>query len=130
MDEIVGIAILTSDINPADGYEYLFVTCASPSRKMIDTAAIPIRERGKPNPGSRGWQYVIDGDLLHVTPSLKMSIQVKLDEPNRAMREIFHNSGAWTVKFIRKPLDQASESLHTINRDLRDSLREKWQQQS
>lgn len=125
-DEIVGIAILTSDKSPADGYEYLFVTCASPLRKTVQTAAIPIRQEGQPNPGNRGWTYKERGEFLDCKPSLKMSMPVDWDKPNGEMREIFHNQGSWTVKFIRKPLDEASEALHEINRELRQNLRESW----
>jgi hypothetical protein len=122
-DEIVGTAILTSDRNPADGYEYLFVVCFSPSRKTVQSAAIPIRAEGQPNPGNRGWTYKERGDLLDCCPSLKMSVPVDFDKPNGEMKETFHNSGAWTVKFVRKPLDEASDALHEINKDLINQLR-------
>ena len=121
-DEIVGIAVL-SDTSPYDGYEYLFVTCHSPSRKTVQTAAIPIRPEGHRSPENKGWTYKEHGDWLDCKPSLKMSIPVNMDEPNGAMRETFHNQGAWTVRFVRRPLDQASDALHELNQELRDRLR-------
>jgi hypothetical protein len=122
MDEIVGIAVLT-DVNPSDGYEYLFVTCSSPSRKTIQTSAIPIRAKGIPNPGNRCWQYVVRGDYLDVTPSLKISYPRQDLKPER---EIFHNSGAWSVKFVRKTMDEASDELGRLNFELVNKLREQW----
>ena len=121
-DEIVGIAVLSSK-SPRDGYEYLFVTCSSPSRRTVQTAAIPIRAEGEPNPGNRGWTYLERGEFLDCKPSLKMSIPVDFDKPNGEMRETFHNEGQWTIRFVRRPLDQASEALHELNQQLRDDLR-------
>lgn len=124
-DEIVGIAILT-DKNPADGYEYLFVTCSSPSRKTVHTAAIPIIAEGQPSPGNRGWTYRERGEFLDCKPSLKMIIPVDMNNPNGAQKELFHNQGAWSVKFVRKPLAEASDALHGLNQELRDKLRRSW----
>ncbi len=125
MDEIIGTAVL-SDASPHDGYEYLFVTCSSPSRKTVTTAAIPIRAEGQPNPGNHGWTYKERGEFLDCRPSLKMSVPIDMDKPSGEMRETFHNQGAWTVKFVRKTLDECSDALHQLNQELRDKLRESW----
>lgn len=122
MDEIIGIAILT-EVNPSDGYEYLFVTCHSPIRRTIETSAIPVIERGKPNPGTRGWTYVVKGDYLDVNPSLRMYLPANGSTPEK---ELFHNGASWSVKFVRKSMDEASDQLDVLNRELRDTIRESW----
>lgn len=109
-DEIIGTAILTEDVNISDGCQYIFLVCSSPGRKTIQTAAIPIVESGKPNPGNRGWRYTIDGEHLNCFPSLLMK--------NGAGEETFHNPGAWRVKFVKAPMDQASSRLRELNKDL------------
>lgn len=126
-DEIVGIAVL-SDKSPHDGYEYLFVTCSSPSRKTVTTAAIPIVAEGQPNPGSKGWTYRERGEYLDCKPSLKMMVPVDMEKSDGPMRETFHNQGSWTVKFVRRTLGESSNALHELNRDFRNKLRESFLQ--
>lgn len=118
-DTIIGTAIL-SDVNPHDGYEYLFVVCLSESRKTIQTSAIPIRETGKLNPGNYGWSYKENGELLNCNPSLKISLPL---DSNRE-KELFHNTAQWSVKFKRAELGYASPLLHETNKDLFEQYKE------
>ena len=119
-DEITGTAVLSSDVSPADGYEYLFVVCSSPARKTVQTAAIPIRAEGQPNPGNRGWTYKERGEFLDCKPSLKMSALSDPSNSNSGMVETFHNSYAWSVKFVRRPLAECSDALRELNPSLKE----------
>jgi len=125
-DEIVGIAIWTTDRNPSDGCGYLFVMCSSPSRKTIQTCAIPIYLDGTTNPGNRGWKYRERGEFLDVSPSLKMSIPVDFDKPNGAQKELFHNAVAWSVRYARRSMAEASDALRELNAELCNNLRASW----
>lgn len=115
MDEIAGIAILSAEPSPHDGFYYLFVVCVSHRRRTVDTASIPFAPEGQPNPGGKGWVFREDGNHLHCRPSLLMRSPTTNEE-------IFHNGGTWSILFERAPLDQCSDLLRERNRFLFDSL--------
>src|SRR3954470_7936750 len=63
--------------------------------------SIPIRLRGTPET-SYTWEYDIQGDEIHVTPSVR-----QMGGPNGS--EIFHNTADWRVKFKEVESDPYQE---------------------
>lgn len=118
-DEIIGIAVLGTLSN---GGEYLFVQCRSDAHRTIQEIHIPVKPKGSSShPGGKCWEYEIAGDMIHVTPSLKIF-------GGAGGTENFHNAGAWSVKFVRRDEDPG-DFASALNRDLRDEVRERWQRQ-
>lgn len=78
-----------------DGLECLHVLAvrANGDRKP-ERMAIPVRPRGTPPKDRLTWEYVVIGDELEVSPSVKVG---GMD----GHPETFHNEGLWRVKFER-----------------------------
>jgi hypothetical protein len=85
-DHIGGIAVL--DLNEKRPHLYCLGIRDGKPAVFI---SIPIRLRGTPET-SYTWQYDIQGDEVHVTPSVR-----QMGGPNGAER--FHNTADWKVKF-------------------------------
>ncbi len=103
-DEIKGLAVLDDRGTPWR----LFATGvpAAGSGRDVTIVMIPVRPRGSPRTAPAEWEFDVQGDLIHVTPSVRLS--VNLPVPGRAdefpkvhlVRELFHNGGDWTVRFV------------------------------
>ncbi len=93
INEVEGIAVL----NRSDSR--LFVLCHYPDGKK-NLITIPVRPLGTQEPAS-AWTYDIQGDVIHVSQSLKVSTSGPSVEHPKAPPsvEVFHNSGQWSVPF-------------------------------
>lgn len=80
-DLVIGTAILFEE----DGLEMLMLRlqCGNGDKHSTN---IPVYPRGGKKVRTHQWEYVKDGETLHITPSLNWV-------------GVFHNSGAWSVKF-------------------------------
>jgi hypothetical protein len=110
-DQVIGIAVL----DEAKGR--LFIVCHTQRTGRVSVHSIPAYPQGHPKPASNAWAYVERRDMLHVSPSVKISI---MDQ------EVFHNAGSWTVKFFRyMPADgpDAWSYCAALNKSIIDQLR-------
>ena len=94
MDEIIGIAILTRT-KPQE----LVVVCRKANGQTF-LQRIPVYGVTEGKPAEHAWQYRIEGDTLHVTPSVHIRYQVPQEKGVEApWITRFHNAGSWSVKF-------------------------------
>lgn len=98
-DHIGGVAILDRR-DPRREHLYCF---GFRDAKTPTYICIPIRSRGTPET-SCTWEYDIQGDVIHVTPSVR-----QMGGPNGA--EMFHNTADWRVKFKEVEADPYQELL-------------------
>jgi hypothetical protein len=104
-DEVKGLAVLDDRGNPP----ILFATgvpAANSGRNKFELVRIPMRPRGTPRTKAKEWEYDIQGDEIHVTPSVRISVNIpqpgqedKFPEVFREI-ELFHNGGDWRVRFV------------------------------
>jgi len=92
MDEVIGIAILQTQTTP----QRLYVVYKAEGQEP-NICAIDAHQNGTPKISNVSWEYRIDGDSLHMQPSLH--IRTHHPEDNQVWRTIFHNGFNWTVKF-------------------------------
>lgn len=102
-DIIDGIAIL--DLPRDAGGERLLCHCRRANGQKPILISLPVRPRGTPDDARGAWQYDIDGDTIHVTPSVKVSWKERVEGEDDVAKwpdvERFHNTGDWRVKFER-----------------------------
>jgi len=94
MDEVVGTAIL---VKGNSGHAQLLYLLAKPEGKEPRITAIEVHEEGTQKVANVSWAYRVDGDKLHMTPSLH--IRFKWPEEPFDWRTEFHNGFNWTVGF-------------------------------
>lgn len=90
-DQVIGVAILDISVSP----QLLYVQCQPEGRRFI-SHKISVYPFPAPAPPCRkaSWCYRIEGDLLHMTPSLHIRYEL-----NGQWVTGFHNAYYWTVKF-------------------------------
>lgn len=101
-DLVKGVAVL-DDRNPADQWLFIVEVAEDPAKSKPFIGRIAVRPRGTPHPPDRpSWEFDVQGNLLHVTPSVRTSTTVPIEgsKENRVV-ELFHNSGDWHVAFVR-----------------------------
>lgn len=82
-DRVTGFAVLFKD-----DFEHLMIQCQCADGKT-PYCTIPAYAAGTPKPPvEHSWEYREEGDILHVKPSVNWV-------------GVFHNDGAWDVKFAR-----------------------------
>jgi hypothetical protein len=126
-DQVVGTAILDKSLSP----QKLIVLCHTTSGLKL-TEVIPVYPRGSQKPvthNGAAWEYVEDGETLHITPSLHCMSKRPAkgadhgDESSWVWQTDFHNSYAWSVKFQladSRPRDAGWESSHLYSQ-IRDA---------
>ncbi len=91
-DEIIGTGVL----DVSGPYHYLFYVRSVAKRDRLSVDDLPVLPEGvvQPElklpsyyPENTAWRYKIDGDILHVHPSV-------------LIKNYFHNEGQWSVKFV------------------------------
>ncbi len=100
-DEIRGVAILDQPAGAPT--EHLLCYCWRADGKLPILISLPVRPRGTAKEHA-SWEYDIEGDTIHVTPSVKVSwkdLSVHEDPAQCPDVERFHNPGDWRVKFER-----------------------------
>lgn len=90
-DEIIGIAILDNSVRPR---QLCMVYQCGHGGRFIDT--IPVYDVRESKPCEPCWAFRIDGDRLHVTPSVHWRFQMP---PEQTWHTRFHNGGSWNVQF-------------------------------
>lgn len=101
-DLVKGVAVL-DDRNRSDEWLFIVEVAESPQKSKPFIGRIAVRPRGMPHPPDRpSWEYDVQGELLHVTPSVRTSTTVPIEgsKENREV-ELFHNSGDWHIPFVR-----------------------------
>ncbi len=102
-DLVKGVAVL-DDRNPADEVLFIVEAVEDPNKSRPFIGRINVRKRGTPHPPDRpSWEYdEPTPGILHVTPSVRTTTTVPIEgsEENKEV-ELFHNSGDWTVSFVR-----------------------------
>ena len=99
-DEIVGVAVLEESAEPG-----LLVLCRREGTKDM-LVRIPVRLRGTPDRTPSTLEYDLQGDMIHVTPSLKVSTRRPPEGDPDALHdkwvdvELFHNGGDWRVRVV------------------------------
>ena len=90
-DRFEGTALLS----PYEGVEYLHVLAVRENGdKKPHRMCISVRPAGTPeNPKRTTWEYAIQGDTIHVSPSVRST--------DHEGKETFHSVGAWSVRFER-----------------------------
>jgi hypothetical protein len=110
IDHAVGVAILDKRANP----ERLLVLCKPIQRDRPMEQLIPVYPKGSPKPetyNGAAWEYSIEGDTLHITPSL----HVRWQQPNGEWLTEFHNGFNWSVKFQLaddRPVNEEWDAKH------------------
>lgn len=116
-DEIKGTAILHwVDVGNGVKREYLMVCCVGAPPRKTRFGMIPVRPEGTAESVSPGsWQYRLNGETIHVHPSVRLSARRPL--PGREAEwpqvgepvELFHNGTPWSVRFLRFEDQPAAE---------------------
>lgn len=103
-DRVIGIAVLEVAKTP----HKLHVLChrdgKTPLREVID-----VYPAGTLKPCDPAWAISVQGNTLHVTPSLHVRVQAGLPE-SQEWTTWFHNEGAWDVEFVVYPADEGAWS--------------------
>lgn len=107
MDEVVGIAILETVTTP----QRLYCLYKAGSDEPCPTV-IKVHQEGTPKTCEPCWTYRIDGDTLHMLPSLHIRYQWPEDN---SWRTIFHNGYNWSVKFKLAEPGSGYRQLKVIN---------------
>ena len=104
-DRVIGTAILDTSVTPHE----LFLFYKADAAKHRGETCIPVYPRGTPKPDvnhGSSWEYSVQGDILHVTPSLHIRFEWpynaagEFDEALRGnWKTEFHNDGHWDVRF-------------------------------
>lgn len=108
-DEVIGTAILWDKATPARLSVVCHAASKGPSGKGKFPITIPVKMRGDRDPDPKHswgspWEIEISGDVLTVRPSLKNFIPAHKDPDTGKTipeKELFHNEGIWTVRFVR-----------------------------
>jgi hypothetical protein len=95
MDEVIGTAILVKGESTQS--ELLYVLCKAEGREPR-IVVINAHQEGRQKLAETSWCYRVDGDTLHITPSLHVRYQWPEDPPG-TWRTEFHNGYNWSVKF-------------------------------
>lgn len=121
-DEIIGTAILNERHTPA----VLHVVCHPKSKKDGHKfpITIPVKLAKDPDPApavshgwGKPWSIEIHGDKLTVRPSFKVfypAVPAHNGRPAQPERELFHNGGVWTVKFVRWHAGLDPDGYHAL----------------
>ena len=99
-DKVIGVAVLFEE----DGIEFLMIRCQCGDGRILPTD-IPVYPAGGTPIRNPSWEYTIRGDELDVRPSVNWV-------------GVFHNSGAWSVKFVRHDTSQykyAGDQFREVN---------------
>lgn len=125
-DRMVGTAILfrrptlgPGQASEPDG-EFLHVW-GETAAGVLHLSQLPVSPALQPTPRRYEWNYVPVGNILKVTPSVRI-----LEGKDR---EVFHNPAAWDIPFVRMPLvaaDQTSASLDELDGKLNPELRRRY----
>jgi hypothetical protein len=116
-DKIVGIAVLDRTRDALHETEWLHVCCTYKNGQLVHSA-VPVRPKGTPDK-QYSWEYELKDDMIHVTPSLKISTTRPLGDENESV-ELFHSDGAWSVKYVEFfPVDyeQSYDMFRKLNPD-------------
>src|SRR4051812_6492512 len=106
MDEIVGIAILDVVSTP----QHLFCLYKAGDDTPCPTV-ISVHQEGTPKTADPCWTYRIDGDALHIFPSL----HIHTAPAKGPGRTLFHNGYNWSVKFKLAEPGSGYRQLKVIN---------------
>jgi|KBSSwiStaDraftv2_1062776.scaffolds.fasta_scaffold00022_134 hypothetical protein len=109
MDEVVGTAILQTQTTPQRLYLLYKAEGKEPSVCVID-----VHQNGTPKISNVSWEYRIDGNLLHMQPSL----HIRHHHPEDARdvwRTDFHNGFNWTVKYQTADVGSEYRQLRLTN---------------
>ena len=106
MDEIVGIAILETVVTP----HRLFCLYKAGNDAPCPTV-INVHQEGTPRTSDPCWTYRIDGDTLHMFPSLHIRCQPEVG----TWETLFHNGYNWSVKFKLAEPGSGYRQLKVIN---------------
>ncbi len=111
-DTIPSPAILDSRI--PNGPQRLAVWCPRAGEHTF-RQVIPVYPKGAAKPCAIAWCYERKGDMLHMTPSLKVSTTC-VDEATkqRVEHELFHNEYSWSVKVLDLPEDYAAAVIKEL----------------
>lgn len=90
-DEIIGVAILDNSVRPRILYA---LYQRGDGGRFIDS--IPVYDQREPKPCDPSWAFRIDGERLHVSPSVWWKYQ---KPPDGNWETRFHNGGQWSVRF-------------------------------
>lgn len=107
---------------------FIVEVAENPEKSKPFIGRINVRKRGTPHPPDRpSWEYdERPGGILHVTPSVRTSTTIPIEgsKENREI-ELFHNSGDWTVLFVRRtatnpedPEEGRWSYCHRLNEEL------------
>lgn len=103
-DRVIGIAILETASSP----QKLHVLCGREGKHSL-REIIEVYPAGSPKPCEPAWAYRIEGETLHVTPSLHIRVQANLPE-SEEWTTWFHNDGNWSVPFRAWPQTEGAWS--------------------
>lgn len=103
-DIVKGVAIL-------DDTKGLLFVRYHPEGKPVFTDCLPVYPDGAAKPASIAWKYKVEGDILRVSPSVRVSTTDEQGQP----RQLFHNEGEWTVKFRRANVGTPEEGFRLLN---------------
>lgn len=93
---VIGVAVL--DRLPTRSL-YLYLLCQyADGTKHLST--IPVRPEETAEPAN-AWTYRIEGEIIHVKPSLRISTTRPSKTNPEVMEpvELFHNTGEWSIPF-------------------------------
>lgn len=96
----MGIAVLDRDEKPHQ--LHILCQCADGQKRHTD---IPVYTDGEPKEMTHQWKYSIQGDTLHVTPSVNWL-------------NVFHNAGSWSVRFQEWKPGGDHQCAHDMFREL------------
>lgn len=98
---VVGIAVLDPSVRgrPGDEFQYLALFYID-NKGQRGRTVVPVYPNGKPHPTSfrDAWSFKKVGDVLHMTPSLRIGRTVE-----KQFIEEFHNTLEWTVPYRDLP---------------------------
>lgn len=103
-DQTFGVAVLDKTKREAQT-ELLFFYVVMPQSGGHHILHIPIRPAGAPKTHDQEWEYRIDGDVLHVWPSVNWV-------------GVWHNTNPWQIKFSEfdpSEYKHVSDKLRRIN---------------
>jgi hypothetical protein len=115
-DVVIGTAILDASSTP----QWLYVYC-KPAGKRPFAERVPVYPQGGQRTLDTQWCYVIDQNMLHMSPSLHVRFQLPPDETWHTM---FHNEGRWSIGFVESKPHGPGEDCFNQLKELNLSLLE------
>lgn len=103
-DEIKGVGVLHDTVPE----QILFGVCVPDGpgwgSRTPFIQRLPVRAAGTVKGQEPQWEYMVEGNMLRVRPSVRVSTTApEGEEPNVVMvePELFHNAGEWVIPFVR-----------------------------